>query len=81
MLGLFDHTGSFAINVLFPYEVILHFMSHPLSHCLSQWCTDQSIVLCVWMPRYCLCCPEGVLDICYCSQMWHSILAYLVFVL
>lgn len=33
------------------------------------------------MPRYCLCCPEGVLDICYCSQMWHSIRVYLVFIL
>lgn len=48
---------------------------------LSSWCTDQNRVLCLWMPRYCLCCPEGVLDICYCSQMWHSIRVYLVFIL
>lgn len=52
-----------------------------MSHPLSPWCTDQSRVLYLWMPGYCLCCPEGILDICYCSQMWRSILAYLVFIL
>lgn len=34
-------TGSFVINVLLPYEVILHYVSQPL----SPWCADLGSVM------------------------------------
>lgn len=83
MLVDLSHAGSLAINVLFPREVKLHFMSHPL----SQWCTDQRRVLCLWMPGYCLVLSWGCIGhvlllpnvvqhsclSCVCSQCTHFV--------